>query len=33
MKGGGHIMEDRNDNHLEWAVGDGGSGGNHAINF
>ncbi len=32
-KGGGHIMDNEENNDAEWAVGEDGGGGNHEINF
>jgi hypothetical protein len=33
MEGGGHFMDDEEDNDAEWAVGDGGGAGKHKNNF
>jgi hypothetical protein len=32
MEGGGHIMDNVEDDNAEWAVGDNGGDGNHKIN-
>jgi hypothetical protein len=33
MEGGGPFIDNEEDNNAEWAVGDGGAGGDDAINF